>query len=87
MFEPELYYIKIPPPGEPMPTVPVPEGDYPLNDNWVVNDRTALYINIPLPEAGHPLECDMTQNREGEKKDAKDAVNVTTPGSDTSSIK
>ncbi|CAK0830862.1 unnamed protein product [Prorocentrum cordatum] len=86
--EPELYYIKIPPQGEAMPTVPVPEGDHPLADEWVVNDRTALYIITSLPEFGYPLECDMMQNREGEKKDAKDSVkDVTIPESDTSSIK
>ena len=61
--EPELFYIKIPMDGEPMPTIPVPEGDYPLSNDWVVNDRTALYINIPLPEAGYPLQCDMASHK------------------------
>ena len=70
-----------------MPTVLVPEGDFPLADDWVVNDRTALYINIPLPEAGYPLACDM-QNHEGEKDDKKYGMkDATTPESDTSSIK
>ena len=84
---PDLRCIQIPPQGEAMPTVPVPEGDIPLAGDWVVNDRTALYINIPLPEAGYPLQCDM-QNHEGEKDDKKYGMkDATTPESDTSSIK
>ena len=96
--EPELRYIQIPPQGEAMPTALTPEGSRPLGDDWVVNDRTALYVNIPMPEAGPPLQRDLMghektdtdENKDDEKKgqaEAEDSHGIATPQSDASSIK
>ena len=41
-LEPELWMVKMPNWGEPMPRVPEKSGSYPLSDDWIVNDDTAL---------------------------------------------
>ena len=93
-LQPQLWMVKMPQFGEPMPSPPSTCGDSELQDDWVVNDRTALYIYLPM-DTGNKLACDFAghedQNYVHQDKDEAEKAgthhSLATPTSPDGSIK
>ncbi|CAK0890920.1 unnamed protein product [Prorocentrum cordatum] len=77
----ELYAVKMPDRGEMMPLHPQTDGDYPLGDEWIVNDRTALYIHMSMPDAGGDYE---QKGEDYHEQKGDNNHSIATPMSDSS---
>lgn len=55
----DFWLVKMPRPGDAMPHVPELCHNYPLSDDWIINDRSALVMNVT-----YPLSCNFEQNEQ-----------------------
>eukprot|EP00959_Pyramimonas_sp_CCMP1952_P207361 4337553-Pyramimonas_sp.AAC.1 len=52
-----LWYVQMPKRGDQMPEHPFVEGNNPCTNDWVVNNKTALYLQITW-DTKHKMTCD-----------------------------